>query len=98
MKTVLILLGAGVIGLIGGAIPGYLTGRPVGFGTGALSGVCEVSDAAVLAKVLTVDQAEQLGKAVSPKIPASDVANFTKYIPQVGDGCKRLIKGVSKGA
>jgi hypothetical protein len=98
IKTVLILLGAGIVGLIGGGIPGYFAGKPVGVGAGTVKGICEVTDAAVLVKVLTVAQAERLGKAVTPKIPASEVANFLKHIPDVGDGCKQSLAGVAQGA
>jgi hypothetical protein len=98
MKTVLMLLGAAAIGLMGGGIAGYTTGLPVGAGAGMLKGICEVTDAAVLAKVLTVDQATQLGKAIPQKFSANEVANFTKNMPDVGEGCKRSLKGVPQGS
>jgi hypothetical protein len=98
MKTFLTLLGAGIIGFIGGGIPGYLVGQPIGTEASTLNGVCDVADAAVLAKVLTLDQAEQLGKAVPLKISASEVAEFVKSIQDVGDGCKRSLEGVAQGA
>jgi hypothetical protein len=98
MKTTLIFLGAGIIGLIGGGIPGYLAGRPVGVEASTLNGVCDVADAAVFAKVLTADQAGQLGKAVPLKISASEASEFVKSIQDVGDGCKRSLEGVAQSA
>jgi hypothetical protein len=98
MKTLLILLGAGIIGLVGGGIPGYLAGQPQGVDSGILSGVCNVADAAVLAKVLTVDQAEQLGKAVPAKISAREISSHLSGVTDAGEGCKRSLQGMMQGA
>lgn len=48
-------------------------------------------------KVLTADQAEQLGKVVPLNISANEVSEFVKSIQDIGDGCKRSLEGVAQG-
>lgn len=96
MKTLLTLFGAGILGLIIGGIPGYLAGQPIGVESGKVAGVCAIADAAVQAKVLTLDQVEQLGAAVPTKISVSQASDFTAA-PDSGEGCKRAVTGMVQG-
>jgi hypothetical protein len=96
MKTLLTLLSAGVLGLIIGGIPGYLTGQPIGVESGKIGGVCAIADAAVQAKVLTLDQVAQLGAAMPTRITASQASAFATT-PDNGEGCKRAVAGMVQG-
>jgi hypothetical protein len=96
MKTLLTLFSAGVLGLIIGGVPGYLTGQPLGVESGKIGGVCAIADAAVQAKVLTPDQAAQLGAATSTRISASQASDFAT-VPENGEGCKRAVTGMVQG-
>ncbi|MCU0569491.1 MAG: hypothetical protein MUF49_23315 [Oculatellaceae cyanobacterium Prado106] len=78
MKTLLILLGAGVLGLIGGGIPGYLAGQPIGVESGTIAGICSFSNTALQAKVLTPEQLEKLGTAIPTQYAANTLASHAK--------------------
>lgn len=98
MKFFLTIAGAGILGLIVGAIPGYLKGQPFAVASGTISGVCSVADAAVQAKVLTPDQAEQLGAAFPERVSPSEAKNHINGVQGVGEGCKRALTGMAQGA
>lgn len=99
------ILVAVVIGGIGAGIgygSGWLGGMVVGGVTSGVNGMCTAVDVAVNQKMLTPDQAQQVGaamvqRAVQQGSPADGVKSMLQISPQnPSQACQQFRKGIAE--
>lgn len=98
MKTIAAIFVPALVGLLIGGGFGYFRGQPFGADGGKLAGACEAADAAVVAKVITPEQAEKLGSALAAKVDVQGARTYTKDNSSAGDGCRRVFTGIVQAA